>query len=192
MVTPVTWLCNAMLVNEPNGYSEMGLFNAANQWFGALMLLPAIMAQATVPMLSERFGDGDLVRSRKLLAYCIKVNAFVVIPIAVVGSLASPYIMRLYGEGFASAWPTLVLVLLTAALFAILTPVGNIIAASNRMWMGLVMNFGWAVVFITSTFALASYGARGLAGARLIAYLVHAIWTFGFAYKVLRPKNQES
>ena len=32
LVAPVTWAANAMLVNRPGGYAEMGVFSAANQW----------------------------------------------------------------------------------------------------------------------------------------------------------------
>jgi len=189
MIGPVTWLCNAILVNRPNGYSEMGIFNAANQWFAALMFLPSVLAQATMPMLSERLGDGDALRSKKILSYSIKLNALVILPIAIAGSVASPYIMSLYGEGFAGAWTTLVVVFLTAGVLAVQVPVGNIIIASGKLWTGFVMNSGWAVAFLIFTLILVSYGALGLAGARLIAYFFHATWTFGFAYLVLRQSR---
>ncbi|MDT9702507.1 hypothetical protein, partial [Streptomyces sp. P17] len=32
MIAPVIWLCNYLLVNQPNGYYEMASFDIANQW----------------------------------------------------------------------------------------------------------------------------------------------------------------
>jgi hypothetical protein len=43
LVAPVYWICSAILVNRPNGYAEMGVFNAANQWYGALLFLPVTL-----------------------------------------------------------------------------------------------------------------------------------------------------
>jgi hypothetical protein len=37
MLSPVNWICFSFLVNQTNGYQEMGMFNAANQWFVILL-----------------------------------------------------------------------------------------------------------------------------------------------------------
>ena len=189
MVGPVNWVCNAMLVNQPNGYAEMGVFNAANQWYNAMLFLPGVLGQAVLPILSERLGDKDSLRSGKILAVSIKLNGAVVLPIVITGCVISPFIMHLYGESFRSAWPTLIVVLLTAVLLAVQIPVGQIIAASGRMWVGFIMNMGWGLAFIFITWALIGWGALGLALARGGAYILHATWTFGFAYYYLIRKR---
>ena len=182
MVSPVYWVCNTMLVNRPNGYAGAGTFNVADQWFNAVMFLPNIICSALLPILSERMGRRRNEDTSNLLAGSIKVNTLIMLPIVVVGSIVSPYIMGLYGKSFESEWLTLVMVLLTAGLLAIQAPVGQIIAASNRMWMGFLMNSGWGLVFILLTWQFIDLGALGLASARCGAYLLHATWTFGFAY----------
>jgi O-antigen/teichoic acid export membrane protein len=186
MVGPVYWLCNTVLVNQPGGYGQMGLFNAANQWFGALLFLPGILGQAALPVLSERLGENDALRSTKVLSFYIKLNAVTVIPLVGLGCLASPLIMSSYGPGFGEAWPTLMIVLVTAGLLSVQTPVGQTIAASGRMWLGSAMNLGWATCFVLVTWLLVRWGALGLATARLVAYAVHAVWTFAFAAYLLK------
>lgn len=186
MVGPVTWACNAILVNQPNGYAEMGVFNAANQWFNALMFLPAVLFQAALPVLSERLGCNDKVKSSKILMASIKINAAVILPMVLAGCIFSHFIMSLYGDGFRNGWPTLVLVLLTAGLLSIQSPVGAIIQASGKMWMGAAMNFGWGLAFLIATLLLIGYGSLGLAAARATAYFIHAVWTFAFAFHIVR------
>jgi O-antigen/teichoic acid export membrane protein len=183
---PANWTCTALLVNRPNGYAEMGVYNAATQWFTALMFLPNILAQVILPMLSERLGQDDHRRSAKILNLSIRLNAIIVAPVVLVGCLVSPWIMGLYGVDFTSGSSTLIAVLITAGLCAIQDPVGQIIPASGRMWLGFVMNAGWAIVFLGATAILVSRGAFGLAGARLLAYAVHSFWIFGFAYLLVR------
>ena len=191
-VGPVYWLCNTLLVNSSGGYAEMGLFNAANQWFGALLFLPGILGQAALPVLSERFGQNDLRQSRRVLGFYMKLNAAVVTPLVVLGCLASPLIMSSYGPGFRQAWPALSVVLVTAGLQSVVTPVGHIIAASGRMWLGSLMNLAWGIFFIGLTWLLLNFGALGLASARLAAYAAQAIWALAFAARLLnrdeRPK----
>jgi O-antigen/teichoic acid export membrane protein len=190
MLGPVTWICSAMLVNQHNGYAEMGIFNAANQWYGALLFLPGVLGQAVLPILSERLGEEDRVRSGKILILSIKLNALVIFPLVIIGCFLSPFIMQLYGEGFKEAWPTLIVVLFTAGLLAIQTPVGNIIGATGRMWMGFFMNMGWGLAFIGIALVLVHTGSLGLAIARGGAYLLHATWTFGFAYYYLNYERK--
>lgn len=186
MVTPVTWAASAILVNRPGGYPEMGVLNAANQWYGAVLFLPSALGGAILPVLSERVGQGDAPGARKVLWAAMAMNTAVMIPIVAAASAVSPWIMGMYGPGFASAWPTLVAVLLTAGLVAIMNPVGNVLAASGRLWLGFAMNSGWAVVFLGATLALVGWGALGVAGARLLGYVVHAVWTVWFAVTFLR------
>jgi O-antigen/teichoic acid export membrane protein len=192
MVAPVNWICAAMLVNQPKGYAQMGIYNAANQWYGALLFLPTVLGSGLLPLLSERMGNKDSHSSGKVLLFMLRLNAVIVLPAAFLGSALSPWIMRLYGPAYAHGWSTLVAVLFTAAIFAVLIPVGDVIAASGRMWTGMVMNAGWAAVFIASTLLLVHRGAFGLGLARLLAYLAHATWTIAFAWLLIaRAKSAE-
>ena len=188
LVIPVNWVCVAVLVNQPNGYAEMGIYNAASQWYNALLFLPVTLGAVLLPLLSDRMGEGDASGSSGVVSFMMRFNAAIMLPCVIGISLASPWIMRVYGRGYSHSWLTLVLVVITAGLFAVLMPVGDVIAASGRMWLGCVMNAGWAIVLVFSTILLVKLGlgSVGLASARLFAYGVHSIWTFLFAYNVLR------
>ena len=191
MVAPVNWLCSAFLVNRPHGYTEMGIYNAASQWYGALLFLPTALGGALLPMLTERLGDRDVKSSSSLLSIMVRLNAVIVFPGAIVLSLASPYIMPMYGSAYSHAASTLVVVVFTAAVLAVQLPVGDVISASGKMWTGLAMNTGWALVTITCTWFLVRWGSLGLAAARLIAYLIHATWTCAFALRIIRHAQND-
>jgi O-antigen/teichoic acid export membrane protein len=189
MAFPVNWVCSAILVNKPHGYAEMGAYSAASQWYNMLIFLPSVLGSGLLPILSDRMGDRDGKSSGKIISFMIGLNAAIVVPCAFVMSLGSPLIMRLYGAGYRDAWPTLIVVLWTAAIMALIAPVGDVIAASGKMWIGFVMNSGWAAVFIAFTVLLAPRGSIGLASSRLIAYAFHAAWTLGFARLILRRNH---
>lgn len=180
------WVCATLLVNRQGGYAEMGYYNAANQWFSALLFLPGVLGQAAIPVLSEGLGKNDLSRSRKIFAYSIKLNSAVMMPVVIMGCICSPWIMRLYGDDFKVAWPTLLFTLFAAGISALQAPAAQIIAASGKMWMGMIMNSCWAVIFVTSTWGIINLGSLGLAIARCIAYSVYMAWSFKFAYSLIR------
>jgi O-antigen/teichoic acid export membrane protein len=185
LVGPINWACAAMLVNQPNGYAEMGIFNAANQWFGALLFLPTILGQAALPALSESFSDQNSLRVSKLVKFCIKANLLIVGPVVILGSLASPFIMGLYGKGFSQSWLVLVVVFFTAGIMALQTPIGDLLVASGKMWMGFGLNGIWAVAFIVATIFAIHWGAQGLASARLLAYIIHSVGVVWFTKRFL-------
>lgn len=186
-ITPVNWAAAAMLINYGGGFSELGRFNAANQWFSAMLFLPMALGQALLPVLSERLCVGDVRGARRLLTRSCAMNVAVTTPLAVTVALCSPALMRLYGRDFGSAWPVLVVVLATAVLLSGQSPVGQGIIASGKLWVGFAMNAGWAVIFLVSAGALAQFGALGVAVGRLSAYALHAVWTFWYLSRLWRP-----
>ena len=179
-VGPVLWGCNALLANQPGGYGALGIYNAANQWQQVIQFLPGLMGMALLPVLSEKCGQGDVQGSFSVMWKMVKLVAGVVLPLAILVSLMSPWIMRGYGESFVAGHWTVVLSVATAALLAMMTPVGHLISASGRMWIGFWMNAGWGAAMLLASWWMVRWGAEGLAAARLIAYVFHAAWTFGF------------
>jgi O-antigen/teichoic acid export membrane protein len=180
LVGPVSWACATILVNQSNGYAEMGVFNAANQWFIGLMLMPTLVGQAVLPFMAEQVGARQGAGGLGMMRRMVSLNRLTMVP-ALALCIASPAIMATYGPGFAGRWLSLVLCILTAAVLAVLTPVGQLITARGMVWAGFTMNLGWAVIFVGATLVLApQFGADGIAGARLLAYLVHGLGTFAF------------
>jgi O-antigen/teichoic acid export membrane protein len=180
VISAVGWTTATMLVRQPSGYGEMGIFNAANQWFNAALWLPMMIGGVVLPMLSERLGTKDKANSVKLLWMSVKINLALVVPIVAIGCLASPYIMMSYGKGFRSGWPTLCAVLIAAGILSAEFPVGQLLSASGRMWLGFSSNVGWGVIFLGANVLLLKWGSLGLASARLLAYSAHALFIFAY------------
>jgi O-antigen/teichoic acid export membrane protein len=182
LISAINWFSVTMLVRQLNGYGEMGAFNAANQWFNAIMWLPFMFNGVILPVLAERIGAGDKTNTAKLLTMTVKMNAAIVFPLMAIGCLLSPFIMMSYGPGFRSAWPTLVVILITAGLLSFELPVGQLMTASGHMWLGFTSNVGWGLIFLGANQVLLKWGwgAFGLASARLLAYFVHTIFSIAY------------
>ena len=177
LVDPVNWACAALIIRQPDGYHQLGVFYAANQWLTALLFIPNLVGYVIFPQLSQAFVQQRRPHVSKVLALSIGFNAAICIPLVLLLSLGTASIMGLYSPGLVSEWKVLDVTLITGALLAIATPVGQVIAASGRMWIGAALNTAWAAAFITFTVLLARNGALGLASARATAYALHTVWS---------------
>jgi O-antigen/teichoic acid export membrane protein len=178
---PATWTCNAFLVNRVGGYGELGIFNAASGWLNAVTFLPGLLGQVVLPVLSHASGEGNSLRSKKVLIAATKVNVLFAVPLVLAGCLASPFIMRLYGPGFASGSSTLVLIFLIAGLVCIQGPMGQLMVASGRMWLTLGFYSVWSLSFVGLTWEWIGAGAFGMAGAKLAAQVINGLGMVAFA-----------
>ena len=185
MVSPVLWVCSAMLVNQPDGYGQMGLFDAANQWRMAILFIPGVVGQIVLPLLASLNGMDDQLKYRKILKYSAYINGVVALVVAFPVALLSPAIMRSYGVGFEEGVPVLTLLAISTVLTALNSVVGQAIASNGRMWVGFLFNFMWAAMLLVLSyyFVYNGYGATGLAIAIIISYILHSILQ---SYYVLR------
>jgi O-antigen/teichoic acid export membrane protein len=183
------WITSAMLVNQPNGFSEMGLYNASNQWKLIILFIPNIVGQVSIPILSERYGCSDHDTISLFLKRITSLTFIFALPLVLILSVMSPWIMSLYGPSFINGWPVFIIIILTSFIIALQTPVANIIASSGQMWLGSLMNSAWAIILFFSTYLLVQFGAIGLAYAFLIAYAFHSVWSYWVAIKILNKKK---
>ena len=186
LVGPAHWAAQAFLANTPNGYAELAVLGIAMQWFNVIMFVPGAAGRVVLPILTDHVTMNDHGGSRRILLYAMGANAIVAVPIAVIVGVFSPNIMNLYGISFGNDYVPLVLAVMTAALLAIQTPVGNLLVASSRMWLGALMNAGWAFVYVGLAYLLVNKGAVGIMVALGMGYVVHSTWTFWFALRLLR------
>lgn len=173
MVGPVIWITNAFVVNQPNGYAEMGIFNAANQLRQMILFFPATLASVVLPMLSNLRGMGSTRDYRRLFWANLGLSAGAAMAIALPLALFAPWVMARFGASFRVGSSVLILLCLAAVLSATLDGVGQSIASEGRMWSGFVLNLIWAMVMLIASFALRHHGAIGLGISTLFAYIVH-------------------
>jgi O-antigen/teichoic acid export membrane protein len=182
MVGPVNWCCSALIVNQPGGYSEMGIFNAANQWRLAILFFPSMLASVSLPILSSLWGASSISGFRKVLKANLGISLISTILIAFPVALAAHLIMSCYGDAFAFGSRVLAVLCVVATVEATLNVVGQNIAVEGRMWVGFLLNTIWAGVLLFTSFQFRSRGAFGLAQAYLVAYCVHFVTVSTYVY----------
>lgn len=190
LVVPVTWITNTYLVNQPGGYGELGLFNAANQWRMLIIFLPALLTSAMLPVLSEthsRENKDDFIHTISLNLRGTWIVAF---PMTVLVILMGKQLAQLFGKQFLGSEQMIAILMLACFLNVVNGAVGGALVGSGKIWIGTLMNIGWAIVMVGLSFMLIPrYGGTGLSISYLLAYLVHTIWQMAYVELKLAPKS---
>lgn len=181
IVGPAMWACNALLVNQPHGYIQMGLYTAADKWRLLILFIPGTVAGMALPMLSNLHGEDDPAGYSKVFNANLLLNlGLTILPGIVIALFAVP-ILSVYGTAYRSAWPILVLLAFSAVPEALNNVFGYAAISKGGVWWRLVFDVLLAVVLLGFSFwAIPKWGAVGLAGAYCIALSLSAIGLFFF------------
>lgn len=174
MVSPVVWLCNYFLVNQPSGYLEMAEFDIANQWRNTILFIPTALSQIALPLLTSALNDNK--NYKKIFNLNIKINFYLGFIMTVVFVALSPFIIDFYGEKYERAIYPLIIMFITTFLITVNNVIGQAIASQGKMWYGFYVNAIWAIVLIICSYILIvkyQLGAIGLSLAFLISYIIH-------------------
>lgn len=185
VVSPVMWACSAILVNQPNGYAEMGIFNAANSWQKAILFLPGCIGAIALPMLSNLHGTNNQNEYRKALWYNVFLNGGAALAVFVGISIFSKLIMGSYGASFEVGYIVLIVLCFSALIASINSVIGNAIVSAGKMWLAFVFNGMWGIAYFVLAFMMIPrFGALGLAMANAVAYLMHSCWQLLYLKKI--------
>jgi O-antigen/teichoic acid export membrane protein len=177
---PITWGVSALLVNQTDGYAQMGVYNAVSRIRIVPETILSLLLAPLLPMLSERFASGDTRAYNKTAYSAFMLSLLLTAPFGLI-QIAVPALTLLpYGPGYAGNHTVVRWLMFDLALVGLTTPVAGVLASMSRMWFGLACNFAWAVLYGALGVALVpSYGAAGLAAAATIAHLLTmapALW----------------
>jgi O-antigen/teichoic acid export membrane protein len=172
-VLPVYWACNLIVVNQPNGYAEMGLLNAANQLRNIILFIPSVITSVILPMLANLANAGEHQKQGKLLAASVAVSAAVALCGALGVCVLWKPILSIFGPGFESGRTVLILQVFGAAIAASIGVLAQFLISAGAMWWLIALQLVWACAYLGLTWAFRSEGGAGVSLAYLLAYLVH-------------------
>lgn len=186
MVGPVLWWTKTYLISR-SSYSEMAVYDVAEQWYTIVLFVPVTLAQIILPMLTNTLEEGSKAQYLKLVKINLGINVLASLVLSLFIILIGPYIMEFYGKGFVDIRTMSIMMMATVASSAC-NVVGQVIASRDKMWYGFAFNMLWAIIFILLTiFCVGSLRmeASGLALAFLLSYVIHFILQTIYLSRVL-------
>ncbi|HET6421458.1 MAG TPA: oligosaccharide flippase family protein [Geobacteraceae bacterium] len=175
-IAPTEWALNAMLVNQPGGYGEMGLFNAAKQWHILILYLPSMLSTTTLPILSNLLGENKKRQYNKMLIANSVLLSGIAFIVAVPVSLFSRAIMSLYGTGFSDGGVVLNMVALYSVLWAANIVIGQVLWSTDASGLATSLAALRAVLLLGTFSFVVPKNAYGMALAFTITYILQTIY----------------
>jgi O-antigen/teichoic acid export membrane protein len=174
MVAPVQWGSMAMLVNQPGGYAEMGIYNAALVFQGIIVFLGAAINAPLLSMVAHEKVSLESRLSKVNILLTWGLGVFVALPLLCFPELAQ----MLYGQKFsdASFTHTFVIIVFITCTLVYKQGLARVLIASNLLWWSFLSNLIWGSLVLFSAFFLVKWGAVGVAAAYAIAYMLVTIF----------------
>ena len=174
--TLAVWFSNVVLVNQPEGFSALGIFNAAERWRQALLFLPAAVAPVVLPMLSNLQGRNDPAGYRKIVGLNLAVSMAAVLAPTVGVMVFARLAMSAFGTEYQEGSLTLVVLAASAVASVLNTFLGQILVSKGAIWWRFALDvLLGGVLALVSWRLIPEYRDLGLAYGNLAAYGVTAL-----------------
>jgi O-antigen/teichoic acid export membrane protein len=164
-------LANALLVHHAGGFSEAGLFSAADRYRFLLIFVPLSISRIAVPALSRFRAVGDHKGFDEAFRWNVGFGLISILPPALACALLAPRLMSLFGASFVQGWPVLAVLALSSVPTVLNTQLGAVLLSCGRAWTRTAIDGLLATVFLGCTYAfIPRWGSVGLATAFLVSY----------------------
>lgn len=185
---PAIWLGNAFLVQQPNGYAEMGIYSAATNLRTIVLFLPILFNSVSVSLINSHKGKKD----NKSYKSAFFLNLKLMVVTALIGAtlmwLGGEWAIELFGADFVgkNVAAMMMLMSISVVLEAIGVAVYQLIQSHEKMWLSF---FAIALprdvlIVVAAYFLTQNYGSAGLAGAYALGCLLALMVKIGLSYKM--------
>jgi O-antigen/teichoic acid export membrane protein len=170
--SPILWAANAIIVNMPNGFSEVGIYNAAARFQQMVSFVGLIFSSSLLPILSSKEGRESQTLQRGNIAISWVAGFYPAMFL-----ICIPEIFGIFGKGFSGDYSNkiLILVMIATTISNYYQGLARVLVARGMLWWSLLNSVIWAVVLILPVYLFREYGAMALAFSTVAAYAVSAI-----------------
>lgn len=186
LIVAAIWICNALLARQPQGYSELGLYAAADKWRLMILFVPSSMFAMVLPVLSNLHGEGDGAGFQKVFRANLRLNASLAFLTALlIAAFAAP-IMAVYGKSFRGGQAVLVVLAFSAIAEVLNSILGQQLVAAHQMWWRFTFDVLLVAVLVGLAWVLIpKWGALGLAASYGAAYAAASLGLAAFSRRHL-------
>jgi O-antigen/teichoic acid export membrane protein len=184
VILPAEWLPYTVLANHKGGYDQIAIFSMAKQWSQLILFIPLAASQVLLPILSSLWGEKQFRQYKRVLAKSIILFASIASLIAIPVAIASPWIVKVYGQGFSQGSIVLIWLCLYSIIYVTNVPIGLAIWSMGAARAGMLLAVAYAIFLLGIFYFFASWDALGLSLTFMLTrllqtiYLIPIIWWY--------------
>lgn len=184
LVAPVQWLANFLMARDSGNFQASATFAIAMQWFALLSFAPNSVARAYGPKITAKYFENSKKELKAQLKLLLVVSVAFLLPPSILMYFFKSEMVIFYGNSIKDDIYVLDFVILASFSAVLASPVGYLLLAAKRNWLGAGMNAIWAGTFLAGTYFGASRGASWVLASMAVAYILHAV----IAWMAVAPK----
>ncbi len=185
---PAIWLGNAFLVQQSDGYQEMGIYSAAMNLRTIVLFLPALFNSVAISLINSHRG----LKNHESYISAFFINLKLTTVAALIGAAlmwgCGGWAMGIFGTDFVSKNTNILILLMSISvvLEAIGIAVYQLIQSNEKMWLSFfAIALPRDMLIVAAAYILTqNYGAAGLAGAYALGCLLALMVKIGLSYKM--------
>lgn len=167
------WAGVAMLVQYPEGYSDVGVYNAITR----IKLMPEALAgmilAPILPILSDAYARSDMDTYGKTLVFTFTVSSLVIVPVSLLQTAFPMLTLLPFGASYINGEPVVPWMMLWTIAYALMWPMSLILISMGRIWLGLALCVLQMTVYFGLTVVLVpKFGVTGFACAGALAFVI--------------------
>jgi len=166
------WTGRIILTRQDAGFTELGLFTAADQWRTMVLFMPAIIARVVLPIISSSIHRSSE-ELKASIGIQVHANGIIALPLAVLLIGFSKPLAAIFGTPYAGTEIIIPMLMVSVYFTAVNQSVRVIYDGVGRRWLNLSMRVLWGIVFLLSSlYYIPRAGALGFAAAHLISEIL--------------------
>lgn len=172
-VAPAILMTNVILAHQPNGYYQLGIFNAAYFFSVITSTINGVIGQVLYPYAMQQFK-----KDNRKFEYFNIISPWIIGIVLNLPLIFFPDLMVIF---FGSKYDTedfkisVMLVALFSIIIAHRAGIARNFAAADLMWWSVFSNGFWGIALILLSYYFASYGAIGITTSFLLAYILNSL-----------------
>jgi O-antigen/teichoic acid export membrane protein len=185
---PAVWLGNALLVQQPNGYAEMGSYSAAINLRTVVLFLPVLLNGVAVALINSHKGREERSSFQATFYLNLRLTTAAALIGALLMALFGGAALKVFGSDFAvsNVANMILLMSISVVLEAIGIALYQLIQSHEKMWLSF---FAIALprdmlIVVSAYFLTERFGGAGLAGAFAIGCLLALLTKIALIYKL--------
>lgn len=171
---PAIWLGNAMLVRQPDGYAEMGVYSAANNLRMLVLLFPLLINNVGLSLLNNTRGGNDLLGYREIFWANVRVTLLATLIGALTMAALGAPLLHMFGHNFSMGYSILLILMLSTVPEVLAIAGAQVIQSQEKMWHSLlIVAIPRDVLMVSLAYVVVPvYGADGLAWSYSVSWIV--------------------
>lgn len=172
MVMPFKWGIDTLMVNNVNGYEELGLYAALILFQNLIMMVTATLDAPLITIMVKKQLDKRIEKLNLITPWAIGI--YIVLPILFFPSIFNIFLSEEYIND-KNFYSTLLLIMLTTTIILYKQGIARIMIVNSLMWFSFFSNLLWGLILLFSFYFMENKTSETMAYSYFLAYLINTI-----------------